>query len=156
MKRIVILVMLKLSAVLTAAGLVSERTEYVSEMTVGKRPRTAAHTQIYSRIQPYQLYGDYTRQWHDRGLFHSNALRKTRNPQLESFLTEMKSLKEYDIAGILPLSNAHPDYYFRLLKLLAGSGTKPEVPVLVLHGDRVFLDLDGHTVVFPNVVRFLF
>ena len=131
MKRIVILVMLKLSAVLTAAGLVSERSEYVSEMKIGKRPRTAAHTQIYSRIQPYQLYGDYTRQWHDRGLFHNNALRKMQNPQLESFRIEMKSLKEYDIAGILPLSNDHPDYYFRLLKLLAGSGTKPKECLLL-------------------------
>ena len=118
-------VVLGAAALLSAEELPFERTEYVSEMQIGKRPRAAEHTQIYSRIQPYQLYGDYTRQWHDRGLFHDNALRKTQNPQLESFRCEMESLKEYDMAGLLVLSNDYPDYYFRLLQLLKDTGTKP-------------------------------
>ncbi|MBR4663592.1 MAG: hypothetical protein IKO93_06940, partial [Lentisphaeria bacterium] len=66
-------VVLGAAALLSAEELPFERTEYVSEMQIGKRPRAAEHTQIYSRIQPCQLYGDYTRQWHDRGLFHDNA-----------------------------------------------------------------------------------
>ena len=128
---ITFLAVLGLNSVLASADIPFVRTEYVSEMKTGTRPRAAAHTQIYSRIQPYQLFGDYTRQWHDRALYHNSALRYANDPQLESFRNEMKSLKEYDMAGLLPLANDHYDYYARLLKLLNDSGTKPEECLLL-------------------------
>ena len=101
MKQFALLAALVFAGSAAAGDMVFERSEYVSTMEIGKRPRAAAHTQIYSRIQPYQLFGDYTRQWHDRALYHNSALRYANDPQLESFRNEMKSLKEYDMAGLL-------------------------------------------------------
>ncbi len=130
MKRIKLL-LLALSC--SAAGLQAapdipfERVERTSPMKIGKRPRVTPHTLIFARIQPYDLYGNYTYEWIDRPLFLNREWRDAPDGKLRGFERDIEIVKTYGIEGFTMLGNAYANHWrnnVRIVEQLKPEGFK--------------------------------
>ncbi|MDD4097651.1 MAG: laminin G domain-containing protein [Lentisphaeria bacterium] len=107
-----------------AAPVQAERTEVTSSLRVGPRPRVTAHTLIYARMQPYDLYGNYLDNWIDRPLYHRRSWRD-QDPSL-AFRRDAEAVLEYGAEGFTILGNAYATRYQEALAMLQRAGVKPE------------------------------
>lgn len=107
-----------------SAAVQAERTEVTSTLQIGSRPRVTAHTLIYARMQPYDLYGNYLDNWIDRPLYHDRRWRDG-DPAL-AFRRDVEAVLEYGVEGFTILGNAYATRYQEALDMLQRAGVKPE------------------------------
>ncbi len=94
------------------------RSEHTSSLYIGKRPRLTPHTQIYARMQPYDLYSNYLDEWIDRPLYHNRSWRDTTEGQEQAFLRDVQAVQEYGIEGFTMLGSSYVPRYRRALQIL--------------------------------------
>lgn len=117
-----------LAGVLQAApDIPFERVEKTSSMKIGKRHRVAPQPLIFARIQPYDLYGNYTEEWIDRPLFLNREWRDAPDGKLRGFERDIEIAKTYGIDGFTMLSNAYATHWrnnVRMVEQLKPEGFK--------------------------------
>lgn len=94
------------------------RSAQTSSLRIGQRPRQTPHTQIYARIQPYDLYNNYLDEWIDRPLFHNRVWRDSVEGQENGFLRDVEAAQEYGLAGFTMLGSSYVPRYRRALQTL--------------------------------------
>lgn len=99
-------------------GLSFRRSEQTSSLRIGSRPRVTAHTQIYARMQPYDLYSNYLDEWIDRPLYHNRSWRDSADGQEQAFLRDVRAVQEYGIEGFTMLGSSYVPRYRRALQIL--------------------------------------